>query len=246
MEVQVYNTTKAFSDVLSPPLPGSGHRTMHSLSPKSCFSIGLLLNLLALSLAALQGDECGIHGGDIFDGDNEAENLVSGPGCTMEDGRSECYCASLKDSDPTGIWVWQCNIPGVTLVEFGPVAGKTCPDAIPVPKGKYDSELEYPSCDTDLHPTGLAGDPSCGYDDCSTGGDNTAVCGCVDRARYRIGEGQAWYCLHSTCSSEDGYCGTSNDATPPPPPLSAFAPCVQIFTLLLALVVALAATYPDW
>ena len=169
--------------------------------------------LVVATSAVSEGDLCGIHGADFLDDTFGGTNAVSGPGCTLADGSTDCYCASVKDGDPLGEWEWHCNTPDETKVEFGPVEGKTCPASIPVPKD-YDSSSGQPLCDTALHPTGLAGDPSCGYDNCAEGGDSTAVCGCVDLDLYGIpGGGMKWYCLHSTCSSDDGYCGTVNDTS---------------------------------
>ena len=169
----------------------------------------VIATLLVAASAVLvsEGDLCGIHGADFLDDSFGGTNAVAGPGCTLADGSTNCYCASVKDGDPLGEWEWHCNTADETKVDFGPVEGKTCPESIPVPK-EYDSD-QQPPCDTALHPTGLAGDPSCGYDDCAEGGDNTAVCGCVDLDLYGIpGGGKKWFCLHSTCSSDDGYCGT--------------------------------------
>lgn len=170
----------------------------------------ILATLFVASSAASEGDLCGIHGADFLDVSFGGTNAVSGPGCTLADGSTSCYCSSVKDGDPLGEWEWHCNTPDESKVEFGPVGRKTCPESIPIPKG-YASD--QPLCDTALHPTGLAGDPSCGYDNCAEGGDDTAVCGCVDLDLYGIpAGGMKWYCLHSTCSSDDGYCGTP-DAT---------------------------------
>lgn len=166
------------------------------------------LSLIVAISAVSEGDPCGINGGDFLDDSFGGTNAVSGPGCTLADGSTDCYCASIKgDENPFGEWVWQCNTPEETKVEFGPREGKECPAAIPVPK---DYDFAQPLCDTSIHPTGLAGDPSCPYHDCDEGGDMSAVCGCVDMAAYQMGEGMAWYCLHSTCSSDDGFCGTVN------------------------------------
>jgi len=166
----------------------------------------VIATLLVAASAVSEGDLCGIHGADFLDDSFGGTNAVAGPGCTLADGSTDCYCASVKDGDPLGEWEWHCNTADEAKVEFGPVETKTCPESIPVPKD-YDSD--QPLCDTALHPTGLAGDPSCGYDDCAEGGDSSAVCGCVDLDLYGIpGGGKKWYCLHSTCSSDDGYCGT--------------------------------------
>jgi len=40
----------------------------------------------------------------------------------------------------------------------------------------------------------------CPYSECDDGGDTSAICACIDLAKYGLGEGEEWYCLHSTCS----------------------------------------------
>lgn len=147
------------------------------------------------------GDECGVNGRDFLDDAFTGEYRVSGaPGCSI-DGETDCYCAPDYGSDqPVGEWVWACNSVDPTEVPFGPIGNEVCPDEIPVPLG-YMSETGNPRCDA-TNPTGQAGSPPCAYSDCDTGGDFSAVCGCVDLS---FGQGSdepgdlQWFCLHATC-----------------------------------------------
>ena len=43
----------------------------------------------------------------------------------------------------------------------------------------------------------------CPYSECDEGGDTSAVCACIDLAKYGLGEGEEWFCLHSTCDCGD-------------------------------------------
>ncbi len=43
----------------------------------------------------------------------------------------------------------------------------------------------------------------CPYSECDEGGDTSAICACIDLAKYGFGEGEEWFCLHSTCSCGD-------------------------------------------
>eukprot|EP00536_Pseudo-nitzschia_multiseries_P000165 jgi/Psemu1/233351/estExt_Genewise1.C_30098 len=62
------------------------------------------------------------------------------------------------------------------------------------------SQLQGIPCDTSIHPTGRPGDEVCPYSDCDEGGDHSAICACVDLAKYGMGSGTEWVCMHSTCS----------------------------------------------
>lgn len=42
----------------------------------------------------------------------------------------------------------------------------------------------------------------CPYSDCDEGGEYSAICACVDKSKYGLGEGEEWFCLHSTCKCE--------------------------------------------
>ena len=180
--------------------------------PTHFWSAALLVVLLATTRTAGAqgtGDECGVDGSDFLNDEFTGEWAVSGPGCTIGTSK-QCYCSPiLGDADPLGEWVWQCNENetgelDVPLVPFGPATGKVCPDTIPVALG-FDAEQnggKNPACTVD-NPTGQAGDPPCVYETCSTGGDLSAVCGCVD---LTFGQGDTsegdlqWFCLHSVCT----------------------------------------------
>merc|ERR1712032_217071 len=59
-------------------------------------------------------------------------------------------------------------------------------------------------CNTDIHPTGQPGDEVCPYSDCDDeDGEHSAICACIDLARYGIGDGMEWVCMHATCDCED-------------------------------------------
>lgn len=182
---------------------------MH-VTPRSV--LGLALLSAHARAAVMPGDVCGINGADFLNDDFGGTNLVSGPGCTLGGSGefSQCFCHPTQDGDPFGEWTWQCNAGTVgPPVLFGPAAGKECPASIPVPR---DYDFVRPSCDTSVNPTGQAGDPSCPYHNCDQGGNNSAVCGCVDLGAFGMGDGQKWFCLHSSCSSADGYCGIEEGA----------------------------------
>lgn len=180
----------------------------------SVITMRLLLPFLACTLAAAsgdhgfhEGDTCGVKSSDFFNGYFVGDYLVAGAeGCTLADGQTGCYCApDLTDGQSLGEWKWQCN----GLVAFGPADGKTCPSTIPVPKGYEDLEVvpkqattPVVACNTTVNPTGQEGDEVCPYSDCDTGGDTSAICACVDLAKYDLGDGQQWICMHSTCSCE--------------------------------------------
>lgn len=208
--------------VLRPELYSSVSReqaktTKYKIAKKTPLSLvitmRLLLPFLACTLAAAsdggfhEGDTCGVKSSDFFNGYFVGDYLVAGAeGCSLADGQTGCYCApDLTDGQSLGEWKWQCN----GVVAFGPADGKTCPSTIPVPKGYEDLEVVVPkqatavvACNTTVNPTGQAGDEVCPYSDCDTGGDTSAICACVDLAKYDLGEGQQWICMHSTCSCE--------------------------------------------
>lgn len=156
------------------------------------------------------GDECGVNGADFLDDSFTGTYRVSGDaGCTIGE-ETGCYCSPiLGDADPLGEWIWQCTSESPDAVPFGPADGKICPAEMPVPLGFLEDV--NPSCNSS-NPTGQAGDPPCSYSDCDSGGNLTAVCGCVD---LTFGQGPdeegdlQWFCLHSTCE-----CG----AVPAPEP----------------------------
>lgn len=172
----------------------------------SCFvsllgAILLIFQLLSLASADVKvGDECGVDGRDFLDDTFTGEYRVSGePGCSFGD-ESECFCAPDYGSpQPVGPWVWGCNSVNASEVPFGPGAGKVCPASIPVPVGY--NEATNPPCDN-TNPTGQQGDPPCVYNDCDSGGNFSAVCGCVDLS-FGVGEDEEndlqWFCLHATC-----------------------------------------------
>lgn len=166
------------------------------------------------------GDKCGVDGADFLDDSFTGEFRVAGGtsgGCTIG-AETDCYCSPIiGDTDPLGEWIWQCNPPsssttdGAALpVPFGPAAGKTCPSEIPVPFGFDGGEQQNPLCDIAVHPTGQENDPPCAYSDCAAnGGNQSAVCGCVDETFGQGGDEESnfrWYCLHATC-----HCGATED-----------------------------------
>jgi hypothetical protein len=154
---------------------------------RSLLSIAALCVLASVKADHIQiGDDCGVDGSKFLDFSFGGSYRVSGaPGCTLE-GQTGCYCAPIVgDGDPTANWIWQCE--SLHNIEFGPKGGKTCPAVEPVPRG-YVGELR-PTCDTTLHPTGLAGDPSCPFATCDQPGGYSSLCGCVDLELYGLGEG---------------------------------------------------------
>lgn len=170
-----------------------------------------------LAAAVKIGDKCGISGSELLSPDFEGRFTVSGPGCSIGS-EAECYCAPvLGDNQPLSEWAVQCNSDATGAVPFGPIDNKVCPTNIPVPAG---FKGQNPDCDTGVHPTGLKGDPSCPYSNCASGGNSSAVCGCVDLQMYQMGEGMKWYCLHSTCDC-DLKLATSRGAPTPSPTSSA-------------------------
>mmetsp|Transcript_6739 Transcript_6739/g.8808 ORF Transcript_6739/g.8808 Transcript_6739/m.8808 type:complete len:222 (-) Transcript_6739:1322-1987(-) len=172
------------------------------------------LTLFALHSAAArelpfaEGDACNVQSSQFFDDSFQGEYLFAGDaGCTLGE-KTGCYCAPDFD-DETNLsgWKWQCN----KSVKFGPVEGKVCPTTIPLAKDEISADilLSYRAgniednpiaCDLSIHPTGRQGDEACSYSTCDEGGDMSAICGCVDLAKYKLGEGQQWYCMQSTCS----------------------------------------------
>ena len=184
------------------------------------------------------GDFCGVTSRKFLNYDYRSDYLVAGQkGCELNSSNndetihSNCYCApNLVDGESLSEWQWQCD----GVVNFGPVEGKTCPETVPVPKGlglldvvernlqqttedkivsigteSQQEKISVP-CDTSIHPTGRPGDEVCPYSDCDEGGDHSAICACVDLAKYGMGEGQEWVCMHATCScggeEEDDQC----------------------------------------
>jgi hypothetical protein len=181
------------------------HYTTFTFFP---LTMRLLLTFLTLTGASafVEGDSCGVKSSDFFNGYFVGDYLVAGAeGCTLGDGQTECYCApDLTDGQSLSEWKWQCN----GVVQFGPAEGKTCPDTIPAPKGYEDLQVVLKQaveqtpveCNVTQHPGGQQGDEVCPYSDCDAGGDTSAICACIDLAKYNLGEGQQWVCMHSTCS----------------------------------------------
>jgi hypothetical protein len=170
------------------------------------FSLAILAATVAAANGAFkEGDECGVTAADFVNVDFSADYLVAGEeGCTI-DGKTQCYCApNLTDGESQGTFQWQCG----GTVNFGPVEGKECPATVPVPKnsdilGLVPKQSGDRSCDSSINPTGRPGDEVCPYSECDEGGDTSAICACIDLAKYGFGEGEEWFCLHSTCSCGD-------------------------------------------
>jgi hypothetical protein len=179
--------------------------------------VGILACSLNLKLGAegtfQNGDSCGVRSSDFVNDFFAGEYRVAGTsGCNLEladdvgSTQTGCFCApDFDDQDPLSAWKWQCN----DSVEFGPVAQKVCPATIPIStKTGIDIELSRRAaentlaCDSSIHPTGRPGDEVCPYSDCDQPGGDTysAICGCVDLAKYGMGQGEQWFCLQSTCS----------------------------------------------
>jgi hypothetical protein len=138
-----------------------------------------------------QGDTCGVNGEDYMKPNFTGSVAVAGNGCKLGNS-TNCYCApNITDGGVVGDFVWQCN----GSVTFGPIVDKVCPDTIPI--GSTNSTDPVP-CNTTVNPTGFPGDPSCGYSECESGGDFSAICGCVD-----TGSSMLWICLQSTCGCGD-------------------------------------------
>jgi hypothetical protein len=167
-----------------------------------------IVTFLALSAGAngmfQDGDSCGVKSSDFFKVDFGGDYRVAGPGCDLGNGNEDCLCGvNYDDSDRLSEWIWQCN----GKVQFGPAGNKTCPATIPVPKSLDSGSVSNAAaiapkveCDINLNPTGQRGDPVCSYSDCEQGGDTSSICGCVDLAKYGMGNGTQWFCMHSTCS----------------------------------------------
>jgi hypothetical protein len=158
----------------------------------------LLLALVAPSaLAAMEGDSCGIVSADFFKPDFGGNFSVSGDGCSLGEGKEQCYCMPNYEGDRLSEWIWQCAA-SEGFVEFGPIEGKTCPTEMPV--NGTNTLTESLNCNVTLNPTGLSTDPVCAYSTCGEGEDGTSsVCACIDKSSYGLGEGVQWVCLHSTC-----------------------------------------------
>mmetsp|Transcript_499 Transcript_499/g.823 ORF Transcript_499/g.823 Transcript_499/m.823 type:complete len:207 (+) Transcript_499:50-670(+) len=186
---------------------------MHTFYTQTLFVVALAHSFAGASGEGVVklGDACGVDGADFLDDSFTANFRVSGgPGCSLGADQTNCYCSAvLGDADPLGEWIWQCNSVTPEAVPFGPASGKICPAEIPVPVG-FNEDIN-PSCDSSS-PTGQNGDPPCAYSDCETGGDFSAVCGCVDLT-FGQGDNDAgdlqWFCLHSNC-----YCGSEPSSAP--------------------------------
>ncbi len=186
-----------------------------------------LLAIFATNVSSFQnGDTCGVTSSKFLNYDYRSDFMVAGEaGCSLGDD-SGCFCApNLNDGEALSEWQWQCN----GVVNFGPASSKTCPDLVPVPKGlgllesvsrgrslqadiaaigtESQQEKMSVACDTAIHPTGRPGDEVCPYSDCDEGGNHSAICACVDLAKYGIGDGMEWVCMHATCSCDE----TEND-----------------------------------
>ena len=183
------------------------------------------------------GDVCGVIGSDFMNDDFSGDFLVAGAkGCTFGDLQEGCYCApDFVDKVSMSEWKWQCG----ETVKFGPAEGKVCPDTVPLAKGlpgifvvprrsldsaevgaagNGDDVWQPIECDLSIHPSGRPGDEVCPYSDCDEGGNNSAICGCVELSKYGMGVGQRWFCMHSTCScvdEEEGEQEVSSDIAGP-------------------------------
>jgi hypothetical protein len=171
----------------------------------------LLLVLLAASLNGLvhsagfaEGDYCGVDGAKFLDYNFTGNFNVAGDGCTLGN-KTNCLCSiDYNDESSLSPFIWQCG-----AVEFGPKGNKTCPATVPVVKPTGVNSIDFSEsmlgvpvdCDTALNPTGYPGDEACGYSECESGGDYSAICGCVDGSRPDVGFSTTqWICLHSTCN----------------------------------------------
>mmetsp|Transcript_10459 Transcript_10459/g.23111 ORF Transcript_10459/g.23111 Transcript_10459/m.23111 type:complete len:242 (-) Transcript_10459:94-819(-) len=191
-------------------------------------TIAISGNPTAITHAFRNGDTCGVTSKDFLNYDFSSDWMVAGnAGCTLGDSTG-CFCApNLADGKSLGEWEWQCN--NVVSFGPNESLSKTCPVMVPVDKdmGQLDfvgnvaralgasssdnnednfldpesqQQLTGVSCDTAIHPTGRPGDEFCPYSNCDEGGDHSAICACIDREAYGIGEGMEWVCMHATCS----------------------------------------------
>ena len=135
------------------------------------------------------GEGCGIAATDVLNPDYVAAVLVGGaPGCTIGSA-TDCYCNHGADGYiDNNEWVWVCGDDFLA-----PLANKTCPQFLP--EGE---------CDPTTQPSGLPGDPGCGYSDCGGSATYSAFCGCVDLSSFGAGEGFFWTCLKGTCDCPEG------------------------------------------
>lgn len=188
------------------------------------FALATLAITLSAASAVENGDKCGVTSSNFMNFEYRSDFMVAGEaGCTLGDDTG-CFCApNLADGESLSEWEWQCN----DVVNFGPAAEKVCPDLVPVAKGLGELEIVTErnrarslqevdkvasvgtesmqqkmgvACDTAIHPTGRPGDEVCPYSDCDDGGNHSAVCACVDLAKYGMGDGMEWVCMHATCS----------------------------------------------
>jgi hypothetical protein len=161
-----------------------------------------LLNVFVQRTGAIvqEYDLCGVDGERVTDYNYTVEHNLAGDGCTLGN-KTNCICSIdySDQSSPLPPFKWLCG-----TVEFGPKGTKTCPPTVPVVKQiRVDSpnftesmlDVTVP-CNTTIHPTGYPGDESCGYSECESGGNFTALCGCVDfsQHQYNIADGVQWVC----------------------------------------------------
>ena len=152
-------------------------------------------------------DFCGIYGANALDDNYTGTHPVAGLGCTLDD-KTHCLC-SIDYNRPSerSPFIWQCG----GQVEFGPKGNKVCPDTVPVIKPTGVDSMDFTEsptlgvvveCDTKLHPSGYPGDELCGYSECESGGDSSAICACVDFTGLVDANrtGMQWICLHSKCN----------------------------------------------
>ena len=160
------------------------------------------------AIATQEGEVCATYENDadllpsIFPDDTKP--LVGGtPGCTIGDQSANCYChferdGAISSGESNRTWVWLC---GADEVPFGPIEGKTCPEAFP----------EGQKCDATMNPTGYPGDPSCGYNDCDSDATYSATCGCIDLFAMGQGNNSIWICFKSGCDCPEDESSAGSD-----------------------------------
>jgi hypothetical protein len=189
------------------------------MSYSQLFLVLLLSTLSVLVQSALTNefDYCGIDGRKYLDYNFTGDHNVAGEGCTLGN-KTNCLCSiDYNDNSSLSPFIWQCG----GTVKFGPNGNKTCPPKVPVVKPTGVNSIDFTEsmlgvpvvCDTADYPTGFPGDEACGYSECESGGDYTAICACVDFAKRGVNfTGMQWICLHSTCNCpSDGQNTTKTD-----------------------------------
>jgi hypothetical protein len=174
------------------------------------------LSVLVESSETKEFDYCGVDGRKFLDYNFTGNHNVAGDGCTLGN-KTRCLCSiDYNDNSSLSPFIWQCG----DTVEFGPKGNKTCPKTVPVLKPTGVNSIDFTEsmlgvpveCDTATDPTGYPGDEPCGYSECESGGDYSAICGCVDgsqRPDVAFNTTQ-WICLHSTCNCPSNGENTTN------------------------------------